>query len=110
MNIPLHELRARLGELDKSKPVYVNCFSGMRSYIACRIEPGRINALSPLGEGRLLCSTERGYVPVSYTHLDVYKRQKEMGWNWQHKVKTTNSKTASSAQPKPCLLYTSRCV
>lgn len=29
---------------------------------ACRIEPGRINALSPLGEGRLLCSTERGYV------------------------------------------------
>lgn len=40
VNIPLHELRARLGELDKSKPVYVNCFSGMRSYIACRILTG----------------------------------------------------------------------
>ena len=28
-------------------------------------------------------------------------KTKEMGWNMQHKVKTTNSKTASSAQPKP---------
>ena len=28
-------------------------------------------------------------------------KTKEMGWNRQTKVKTTNSKTASSAQPKP---------
>ena len=29
-------------------------------------------------------------------------KTKEMGWNRQHKAKTTaNSKTASSAQPKP---------
>lgn len=35
--IPLDELRDRLEELDKSKPVYVNCQSGLRSYIACRI-------------------------------------------------------------------------
>ena len=40
VNIPLHELRARLGELDKTKKLYVNCFSGMRSYIACRILTG----------------------------------------------------------------------
>ncbi len=40
VNIPLHELRSRLGELDKSKKLYVNCFSGMRSYIACRILTG----------------------------------------------------------------------
>ena len=40
VNIPLHELRSRLGELDKSKPIFVNCFSGMRSYIACRILTG----------------------------------------------------------------------
>ena len=37
INIPLDELRERLDELDKSKPVYVNCQSGLRSYIACRI-------------------------------------------------------------------------
>lgn len=36
-NIPLDELRERLGELDKSKTIYVNCQSGLRSYIACRI-------------------------------------------------------------------------
>lgn len=36
-NIPVDELRSRLGELDRSKPVYVMCQSGLRSYIACRI-------------------------------------------------------------------------
>ena len=39
-NIPVDELRERLGELDKSKPVYVICQSGLRSYIACRILGG----------------------------------------------------------------------
>ena len=39
-NIPVDGLRERLGELDKSKPVYVICQSGLRSYIACRILSG----------------------------------------------------------------------
>ena len=39
-NIPVDELRERLDELDKSKPVYVICQSGLRSYIACRILDG----------------------------------------------------------------------
>ena len=37
INIPVDELRERLSELDASKPVYVICQSGLRSYIACRI-------------------------------------------------------------------------
>ena len=37
MNIPVDDLRDRLGELDVAKPVYVICQSGLRSYIACRI-------------------------------------------------------------------------
>ncbi len=39
-NIPVDELRERLDELDKSKPIYVICQSGLRSYIACRILAG----------------------------------------------------------------------
>ena len=39
-NIPVDELRERLGELEKRKPVYVICQSGLRSYIACRILAG----------------------------------------------------------------------
>ena len=39
-NIPVDELRERLGELDPAKPVYVICQSGLRSYIACRILEG----------------------------------------------------------------------
>lgn len=37
VNLPLDELRERLGELDVSKPIYVMCQSGLRSYLACRI-------------------------------------------------------------------------
>lgn len=37
INIPLDELRNRLDEIPKDKPVYVMCQSGLRSYIACRI-------------------------------------------------------------------------
>lgn len=40
IHIPLHELRDRLGELAKDRPVYVHCFSGLRSYVACRILTG----------------------------------------------------------------------
>lgn len=36
-NIPVDELRERLSELDVSKPLYVMCQSGLRSYISCRI-------------------------------------------------------------------------
>ena len=36
-NIPLDELRNHIDEIDKNKPVYVHCQSGLRSYVACRI-------------------------------------------------------------------------
>ena len=37
INIPVDELRERLGEIDETKPTYVMCQSGLRSYISCRI-------------------------------------------------------------------------
>lgn len=40
VNIPVDELRERLDEISKEKPVYVICQSGLRSYIACRILSG----------------------------------------------------------------------
>lgn len=40
INIPVDELRDRLGALDRTKPVYVMCQSGLRSYIAGRILTG----------------------------------------------------------------------
>ena len=39
-NIPVDELRERLNEVEKGKPVYVICQSGLRSYIASRILEG----------------------------------------------------------------------
>jgi NADPH-dependent 2,4-dienoyl-CoA reductase/sulfur reductase-like enzyme/rhodanese-related sulfurtransferase len=39
-NIPVDELRNHLDKLEKSKPVYVICQSGLRSYIAARILEG----------------------------------------------------------------------
>nr|WP_318686799.1 CoA-disulfide reductase [uncultured Acetatifactor sp.] len=37
VNIPVDELRERMNELEKEKPVYITCQSGLRSYLACRI-------------------------------------------------------------------------
>ena len=37
INIPLDELRERIGELDKTKKIYVMCQSGLRSYLATRV-------------------------------------------------------------------------
>ena len=39
-NIPVDELRERVGEIEPGKPVYVICQSGLRSYIAARILEG----------------------------------------------------------------------
>ena len=35
--VPLDDLRERLSEIDRNRPVYVLCQSGLRSYLACRI-------------------------------------------------------------------------
>ncbi len=40
VHIPLDELRQRAGEIDKAKPVYIHCHSGLRSYLACRMLTG----------------------------------------------------------------------
>lgn len=39
-NIPVDELRERIDEVEKEKPVYLICQSGLRSYIASRILEG----------------------------------------------------------------------
>lgn len=40
INIPVDDLRERINELDKDKPIYIICQSGLRSYVACRILTG----------------------------------------------------------------------
>jgi NADPH-dependent 2,4-dienoyl-CoA reductase/sulfur reductase-like enzyme/peroxiredoxin family protein/rhodanese-related sulfurtransferase/TusA-related sulfurtransferase len=37
VNIPLDQLRSRVGELDPAKPIYIICKTGHRAYIASRI-------------------------------------------------------------------------
>ena len=50
-NIPVDELRQRLTELDGTKPVYIMCQSGLRSYIAARILAGKGFECSHLAGG-----------------------------------------------------------
>lgn len=40
INIPVDDIRERISEISKNKPVYVMCQSGLRSYITCRILSG----------------------------------------------------------------------
>ncbi len=67
VNIPLDSLREHLDQLDRDKPVYVHCHSGLRSYIACRILTGRGYRCYNLAGGyRLYQSvTGAGKPPVS---------------------------------------------
>ena len=61
INIALDGLREHLGELDRSRPVYVNCFSGMRSYIACRILAGNgFDVYNLSGGWRFYSLTQQG--------------------------------------------------
>lgn len=40
INIPVDELRSKVSDIPKDKPIYIMCQSGVRSYIACRILTG----------------------------------------------------------------------
>lgn len=63
LNIPLDALRGHLDALPKDKPVYVHCFSGQRSYIACCILQGNGYTCYNLAGGiRLYRSVKREQV------------------------------------------------
>ena len=51
INIPVDDLREEMARLDKSKPVYVMCQSGLRSYISCRILAGKDLIVTTSQEG-----------------------------------------------------------
>lgn len=57
VNIPVDDLRSRLGELDKTKPLYIYCQSGQRSYLAGRILAGNGFDVSHLAGGYRLYSS-----------------------------------------------------
>jgi NADPH-dependent 2,4-dienoyl-CoA reductase/sulfur reductase-like enzyme/rhodanese-related sulfurtransferase len=64
VHIPLGELRNRLNELAKTKPIVVYCQSGMRSYLACRI----------LSQNGFTCSNLSGaFKSWSTAHYDEQK-------------------------------------
>ena len=63
-NIPLDELRERLGELPAGKPVYAHCQSGLRSYVACRIlSQNGFDCYNLSGSYLLYATAKRHYSP-----------------------------------------------
>ena len=72
------------------------------------------------------CVLKIAFVPVSYTHLDVYKRQGfhphfnllmrrspgfgSMATNFMRPIQTRSRYASGTEYLKLCLLYTSRCV
>ena len=79
------------------------------------------NALSVMGEYTLLMA--QVFRPVSYTHLDVYKRQSKgnllkylteqgdpIGRSMLTVIKYQDGKLYTAGRFTGCLLYTSRCV
>lgn len=60
INIPLDNLREHMHELDSSKRIFINCFSGLRSYIACRILSANGITCSNLSGGYQLYQAIKG--------------------------------------------------
>ncbi|MEN9528826.1 MAG: hypothetical protein RI932_699 [Pseudomonadota bacterium] len=54
VHIPLGELQARMGELDKKKEIYLYCRSGNRTQMAFDI-------LKQAGFSNVICSVQGGY-------------------------------------------------
>ena len=69
-----YELVLNIGEFDvaTAQKIYENGVSGI--YHALRLREGRDTAFDPAQRNDTLGSVHRS-PPVSYTHLDVYKRQ-----------------------------------
>ncbi|MCL2348344.1 MAG: FAD-dependent oxidoreductase [Planctomycetaceae bacterium] len=68
INIPLDDLRGRLGEIDKNKRIYVTCQIGVRGYAATRIlTQNGFNAYNLNGGYRLYHSIFGAKTPVA-TH------------------------------------------
>ena len=71
---------------------------------------GGIRYFDLYGYVALAYDAGREVLPVSYTHLDVYKRQ-HLDDNRETIERLFEEREAvASRQPKACLLYTSRCV
>lgn len=71
IHIPLDELRSRINELPKDKPVYIHCFSGMRSYIACRLLAGHgYDCYNLAGGFRLFESAAKNQTAPEYVCTD----------------------------------------
>ncbi len=69
VNIPLDALRGRLQELDPQAVYCVNCHSGLRSYIACRILAQRgFSCYNFSGGYRLFAAVEQDRASFDPTH------------------------------------------
>ena len=77
VHIPLDELRERMGELNPEKPVYVNCFSGLRSYLACRILTQHGFACYNLSGGYRFASYVLSNAPYHYRGMYPCGMEKE---------------------------------
>lgn len=60
-NIPMEEIRCRLDEIDKTKPVYVHCHTGQRSYnVALMLKSNGFEAYNIAGSFYFLKNYEQG--------------------------------------------------
>ena len=74
INIPLDELRGRLGELDKTKPIYVTCQIGLRGYVAARLlSQNGFDVYNLSGGFRLYDSVINGHEEVDVVDADTQR-------------------------------------
>ncbi|RPI63290.1 MAG: pyridine nucleotide-disulfide oxidoreductase, partial [Planctomycetaceae bacterium] len=99
INIPLDDLRARLGELPKDKELLVYCQAGLRGYIACRI----------LSQSGFKCRNISGGYKTYRAFMDAASRAKQTVTPKKQVEKVMSQNSVSSAAVASAVSPT-RCV
>lgn len=107
INIPLDSLRSRLGELDKTKPVYITCQIGLRGYIAARILSQKgYDAYNLSGGYRLYNSIFGASLPAN-TGLNTETQLPEDTGNIPKEIKTISLDACGLQCPGPIVKLSS---
>ena len=77
INIPLDSLRNHMDELDKSKPIYLTCYVGLRGYVASRILSQNGFTVYNLAGGYRLFSSIFGVTPLNAVKLNPETQRPE---------------------------------
>ena len=112
INIPLDELRERIGELPSDKSIYVFCQVGLRGYVAARMLAGRgFSSVKNLNGGYLVYNTVmQDWMAVERMDADSQEENRDLGGSGDMDVSREMSRSdAGNVKKRATVAETTAC-